>query len=157
MVSQFPLFIPGHDVSCLYQVIRGFLAYTRSSEDFLLIPGHLRISCLYQVIRGFLAYTRCSVLFTPVAGVWWALFWAGITLKSDSWAVCVSGAWVSAIHAWRWFWGANSFQPSSFRNVHDHGRPLRSANCSSFRRGSVQFNPRIRTSSARMGQYKAWP
>ena len=44
MVSQFPLFVPGHNVSCLYQVIRGFLAYTRSSEDFLLIPGAVRYS-----------------------------------------------------------------------------------------------------------------
>ena len=48
MVSQFPLFIPGHNVSCLYQVKGWFLGYTRSSEDFLLIPGHQRISCLYQ-------------------------------------------------------------------------------------------------------------
>ena len=33
-------------VSCLYQVVRGFLAYTRSSEDFLLIPGHQGIPLL---------------------------------------------------------------------------------------------------------------
>ena len=98
-MSQFPLFIPGHDVSCLYQVkgwflglyqvIRGFLAYTRSSEDFLLIPGHQGISCLYQV--------KCAI-HTSGWGVVGAS-WAGITLKSDSWAVCVSGAWASAIHA----------------------------------------------------------
>ena len=39
------------------------LVYTRSRR-FLLIPGH----------QGLLVYTRCSALFTPVAGVWWALF-----------------------------------------------------------------------------------
>ena len=44
------LLIPGQRmVSCLYQVIRGFLAYTRSSEDFLLIPGHQGIPCSDQV------------------------------------------------------------------------------------------------------------
>ena len=30
--------------SCLYQIIRGFLAYTRSSEGFLLIPGEAHYS-----------------------------------------------------------------------------------------------------------------
>ena len=73
---------------CLYQVTT-FLAYTRSSEDLLLIPGHQGIPCLYQV--------KC-VIHTSGLGVVGAS-WAGITLKSDSWAVCVSGAWASAIHA----------------------------------------------------------
>ena len=53
-MSQFPWFIPGHDVSCLYQVIKGFLVYTRCSADFLaytrssggslFIPGAVRYS-----------------------------------------------------------------------------------------------------------------
>ena len=106
-MSQFPWVIPGHDVSCLYQVIKGFLVYTRSSEEFLFIPGHLRIflripghqgvPCLYQV--------QCAI-HTSGWGVVGA-FWAGITLKSDSEAVCVSGAWASSgppawemIHGW---------------------------------------------------------
>ena len=85
---------------CLYQVIDVFLfilghqrllVYTRSSTSsclyqvinvFLFIPGHQCLlvytrsptsSCLYQVIKRFLVHTRGSELFTPVAGVWWAL------------------------------------------------------------------------------------
>ena len=49
-------------------LVTTFLAYTRSKDGFLLIPGHQRISCLYQVIRGFLAYTRSSGDFLLIPG-----------------------------------------------------------------------------------------
>ena len=56
------LFIPGHPrISCLYQFTRGFLVYTRSSEDFLLIPGHQGDPCLYQVQCAI--HTRCGGCF----------------------------------------------------------------------------------------------
>ena len=56
-----------HSFLCLYQVTT-FLAYTRSKDCFLLIPGHQTFSCLYQVIRGFLAYTRSSEDFLLIPG-----------------------------------------------------------------------------------------
>ena len=70
MVSRFPLLIPGHD-------------------DSLFIPGQKTIPCSYQV--------KCAI-HTSVRGVVGAS-WAGITLKSDSWIVCVGGAWAFVIHA----------------------------------------------------------
>ena len=90
MESLFPSFIPGHQrllvytrsstSSCLYQVI----------NIFLLIPGHPAISCLYQGKRA---------IHTSGWGVVGAS-WAGIMPTSGSWAICVSGAWASAIHAY---------------------------------------------------------
>ena len=106
MVSQFPLLIPGHDdslfipgqkmlpclyqvmtFSCLYQVKRCFLAYTRS-QDFLVYTRSKDASLL---IPGEARYShRC-----PGCG---GRFLAGIMLKSDSWAVCVGGAWAIVTH-----------------------------------------------------------
>ena len=70
MESQFTLFISGHDV-------------------FLFIPGHHTFPCLYQGKRA---------IHTSGRGVVGAS-WAGITPKSDSWAVCASGTWASVTHA----------------------------------------------------------
>ena len=56
-----------HSFLCLHQVTT-FLAYTRSKDGFLLIPGHQIFSCLYKVIRGYLAYTRSSEDFLLIPG-----------------------------------------------------------------------------------------
>ena len=56
-----------------------FLAYTRSSKDFLFIPGHLRSSCLYQVICGF------SCLYQVIRG---SLFIPGAVRYSHQWPGC---------------------------------------------------------------------
>ena len=73
----------GVTVSFAYTRSQRFFVYTRSKDSFLLIPGHQMFSCLYQVIRRFLAYTRSSglipghqiiswgsALFTPVGASW---------------------------------------------------------------------------------------
>ena len=56
------------------------------------------IPCLYQVTMIPCLYQGKHVIHTSVRGVVGAS-WAGITLKSDSWAVCTSGAWLTEIHA----------------------------------------------------------
>ena len=129
-----------HSFLGLYQFTT-FLAYTRSSEDFLLIPGHLR-----------------SSLFIP-----------GAVHYSHQWPGC-GGRILGRYNAEERFlgrlreWRLGEHDP---RLGDDSGRRVVSsrsvsgmsttANCSSFRWGSVQFNPRIQTSSAWMGQYKTWP
>ena len=97
MASQYSLFIPGHDdflfipgqnESFVYSKSRRFLVYTRSRR-FL----------VYTRSRRFLVYTKGKrAIHTSVRGVVGAS-WAGITLKSDSWAVCAGGAWATVIHA----------------------------------------------------------
>ena len=56
------------------------------------------IPCLYQVKTIPCLYQGKSAIHTSVRGVVGAS-WAGITLKSDSWAVCANGAWLTKIHA----------------------------------------------------------
>ena len=108
MGSLFPSFIPGHQrplvytrsstSSCLYQVINVFCLY-QVINVLLFIPGHQHLSfipghpaspCLYQGKRA---------IHTSGRGVVGAS-WAGIMPTSSSWAVCVSGAWASTIHAY---------------------------------------------------------
>ena len=82
------LFILGH---------RQFFVYTRSSA----------IPCLYQVINDSLFILGRSELFIP--GEKWAIHTSGRGVGSASsagkpqtsgfWAVCMCGAWASAIHA----------------------------------------------------------
>ena len=87
----------GVTVSFGYTRSRRFLVHTRPTDSFLLIPGHdvflfipghNTIPCLYQGKHA---------IHTSVRGVMGAS-WAGITLLSDSWAVCASGAWASVIY-----------------------------------------------------------
>ena len=129
--SRFPSFIPGH---------QRLLVYTRSSTS----------SCLYQVIQRFLVHTRGSELFTPVAGVWWAL----LGPVQCRWAVPGPFVWVAPGRPrstpMGGLWAASTLQPSRLRNVHDRGRPFSTANGSSFRRGSVYLQLHIRTSSTRI-------
>ena len=66
------LFIPGHQRPLVYTRSSTSSVYTRSSTSFCLYQV-INIFRLYQGIQRFLAYTRGSELFTPVAGVWWAL------------------------------------------------------------------------------------
>ena len=102
------LFIPGHQrplvytrsstSSCLYQVINVFCLYQvinillsiPGHQHLLFIPGHPAIPCLYQGKRA---------IHTSGWGVVGAS-WVGIMPTSGSWAVCVSGAWASTIHAY---------------------------------------------------------
>ena len=147
MESLFPSFIPGHQRLLVYTRSSTSSVYTRSSTS----------SCLYQVIQRFLAYTRGSEIFTPVAGVWWALLGPVYCRRAVPGPFGLVAPGRARSTPMGWFWAASSLQPSSLRNVQDRGSPSSTANGSSFRRGSVQIQPRIRTSSARMGQYKTWP
>ena len=154
--SLFPSFIPDHQRPLVYTRSSTSSVYTRSSTSSCLYQV-INIFRLYQGIQRFLAYTRGSELCTPVAGVWWALLGPVWCRR----AVPGPFAWVAPERArstpMGWFWAASSLQPSSLRNVQDRGRPFSTANGSSFRRGSVYLQPRIRTGSVWMGHYKTWP
>ena len=74
-----------------------FLVYTRSRR--FLVYSRSRQFLVYTRSRQFLVYKKGKrAIHTSVRGVVGAS-WAGITLKSDSWAVCAGGAWATEIHA----------------------------------------------------------
>ena len=75
--------------SCLYQVI--------NNSSF--IPGHQQFPHLYQVINDSLFIPgEKRAIYNSGRGVM-STFSAGKTQTSGFWAVCVCGAWASAIHA----------------------------------------------------------
>ena len=84
--------------SCLYQVINIFrlyqvinvLLFILGHQHHPFIPGHQAIPCLYRWKRAIHTSGRSVV----------GASWAGIMPTSGSWAVCVSGAWARAIHAY---------------------------------------------------------
>ena len=96
------------DNPCLYQGHQ-HLQGTPGHQRLLAVKWSLTILCLYQVINNplfmpghqrFVVYTREKrAIHTSGHGVGSAS--SACTLqRSDSWAVCVCGAWASAIHAY---------------------------------------------------------
>ena len=104
------------------------------------------IPCLYQVIGDSSAYTRRSELLTPVAVVWRALLglehsrgaipgpFAGLA-PGRARSTLLGGSWTASFSCW-----------SRLCDVQHRGRPFRTAQGSSFRLGSVDHQPRVRTS-----------
>ena len=82
---------------------------------------------------------------------------AGILQRSDSEAVCRIGAWASAIHAAGRSWQASFPRGLRLRDVQYCGRAFRTAQCSSFRRGNVNLEPRVWASGAGQRENQSWP
>ena len=156
--------IPGHRQSCSYQWASTSAGYIRSSTS----------SCRWVVINNSsfipgrqqsIVYTRSSAIpcsyqgetiHTSGRGVGSASS-AGKLQRSDSWAVCVVGAWASAIHTDGTILDSVFPHSTRLRDVQYSGRPFRTAQGSSFSLGSVYIQPRVRTSGMGQRKYQTWP
>ena len=88
----------GTDICRVDQVIR-ILLFILGHQQFIVYTRSSAIPCLYPVINDslFIPGEKWAI-HTSDSGVGSASS-AGTLQKSDSWAVCVCGAWASAIHA----------------------------------------------------------
>ena len=136
------MFIPGASTSAVQ---------TRSSTSSCRDSSY-RFLCLYQVIGDFLFIPVRSELFTLVAVVWGALLgpkhsrgaipgpFVGLA-PGRARSTRLGESWTASFP--RWF---------RLRDVQHRGRPFRMAQGSSFRRGSVDHKPLVRTSGTGAGR-----
>ena len=93
--STILVYTRGIDICWVHQVINVFLPLS-GHQQFFVYTRSSTILRLYQLISDSLFITGRSELFTPVGSAS-----SACTLqRSDFWAVCVCGAWASAIHAY---------------------------------------------------------
>ena len=146
----------GIDICWTHQVINVLFPLSGHQQFFVYIRSST-ILRLYQVISDSLFIPGRSELFTPVAAVWGALLWPMHSRGAIPGPfACVAPGRTRSTPMGR-FWAACFFQLSSLRDVQNSGRPFRTAQGSSFRLGSVYFQPHVRTSGTGQQVDQTWP